>query len=323
MPERLDLSIIIVNWKSAEFVRGCVRSIRRQTRGITYEVLVIDNASYDGCERMLRQEAPEVIYLQSEENHGFARANNVAFERARGASLLFLNPDTEILGAAIGRLHRALRELPAAGVVGPKLLNRDGSVQSTCVQAFPNILNQVLGCEYLERKLPHSSLWGMAAVHRSSRRPSEVEMVPGACLMISREVFERIGRFSEDYFMYTEDADLCYKARAGGWKTYYVPEAVVVHFGGGSSRLAVSDFSAVMMRESLWRFLRKTRGRLYGLAYRGSMLLSALCRLGLLGCLVAWEGTRRREKSWADSLRKWRAVLRWSLGLERFGRRNK
>ena len=122
-------------------------------------------------------------------------------------------------------------------------------------------------------------------------------MISGACLMIKREVFQQIGRFSEEYFMYTEDADLLLQGKPGGMETYHVPEATVVHFGGGSSKQAVSNFSAIMMRESIWKFLRKTHGNLYGAGYRWSMLLVACCRLGLLGLLSPLQGLRRQPRS--------------------------
>jgi N-acetylglucosaminyl-diphospho-decaprenol L-rhamnosyltransferase len=314
MAEPLELSIIIVNWNSAAFVRQCVSSIRSETTGLTYEILVIDNASFDGCEKMLSAHDPAVRYLQSQKNVGFARANNLAFEAARGASLLFLNPDTEVAGPAIQRLHRALRELPAAGVVGARLLNGDGSLQTTCIQSFPTIVNQMLDFECLRRLWPESELWGMAPLHRTGRGVDEVEVVSGACLMIGREMFERVGRFSEDYFMYAEDLDLCHKVRRAGGKNYYVPEASVVHFGGSSSSShATSNFSSVMMRESVWRFLRKTRGEFYGLSYRGSILVAACCRLGLLGACFPLQALRRRQRVWSGSFRKWWAILLWSL----------
>jgi N-acetylglucosaminyl-diphospho-decaprenol L-rhamnosyltransferase len=312
MPELLELSVIIVNWNSAEFVRRCIRSIRQHTTGLICEIIVIDNASYDGCDKVLQVDDLGVTYLQSDRNLGFAKANNLAFETSRGTSLLFLNPDTEVVGPAILTLYRALHQLPAAGVVGARLLNHDGSLQKSCIQSFPTILNQVMDSEYLVRKWPRSKLWGMAPLYRPTDHPEVVEMISGACLMLKREVFQKVGRFSEDYFMYTEDADLCYKVSRAGWKNYYVPEASVVHFGGGSSKQAVSNFSAIMMRESIWRFLRKTRGNLYGAGYRWSMLLVACCRLGLLGFLTPLQRLRRQPRS-TDSFRKWWAILRWSV----------
>jgi GT2 family glycosyltransferase len=307
-----DLSVIIVNWNSAQFVRGCIRSVRQHTVGLACEIIVVDNASYDGCDKILQADNLDVNYLQSDRNLGFAKANNLAFETARGTTLLFLNPDTEVVGPAILTLYRALHQLPAAGAVGARLLNRDGSLQKSCIQSFPTTLNQLLDSEYLVRKWPRSKLWGMAALYDTTSHPKAVEMISGACLMIKREVFQQVGRFSEDYFMYTEDADLCYKVSRAGWKNYYVPEATVIHFGGGSSKQAVSNFSAVMMRESIWRFLCKTHGNFYGAGYRGSMLLAAGCRLGLLGVLILLQALCRQPRS-VDSFRKWWAILRWSV----------
>ena len=148
---------------------------------------------------------------------------------------------------------------------------------------------------------------------RDDDRPAEVEAVSGACLMIKRDVFERIGGFSEDYFMYAEDMDLCYQVRKAGFKNYYVPEAEVIHFGGGSSRQAPSNFSVVMMRESIWRFLRNTRGDVYGIGYRISMLLSAVGRLALLSVSLLIRGIGRGTQAQGGSFRKWWAILRWSL----------
>ena len=137
MPAPLDLSIIIVNWNSAEFVHRCISSICKHATGLACEIIVIDNASFDGCDRMLRESDPEVRYIQSDTNLGFAKANNLAFESSRGNSLLFLNPDTEITGPAIATLYGEFSKLLAAGVVGARLLNGDGTLQASCVQSFP------------------------------------------------------------------------------------------------------------------------------------------------------------------------------------------
>jgi N-acetylglucosaminyl-diphospho-decaprenol L-rhamnosyltransferase len=315
MQAPLDLSIIIVNWNSAEFVRRCVNSIRRHATGLTCEIIVIDNASFDGCDRMLHEVDPEVRYIQSDTNIGFAKANNLAFEASRGDSLLFLNPDTEITGPAIARLYDEFAKSPATGVVGARLLNGDGTLQTSCVQSFPTILNQVLDSEWLRRRWPKSRLWGTEPLYQEAAAVVEVEAISGACMLIRREVFERIGRFSDDYFMYTEDLDLCYKTRKSGLKNYYVPGAAIVHFGGSSSRQAASDFSCIMMRESIWRFLCKTRGDFYGLGYRCAMLLAAIGRLGLLVLLFPVQSLRGRRQRWMGSFREWCAILRWSLRL--------
>jgi N-acetylglucosaminyl-diphospho-decaprenol L-rhamnosyltransferase len=313
VPELPQVSIVIVNWNSAEFVRRCIDSIRRDTGDLAYEIIVVDNASYDGCGPMLQQHCPDAIYIQSDRNRGFAKANNLGFEASRGESLLFLNPDTEVIGPAIVQLHCALQQLPGAGAVGAKLLNADGSVQASCIQSFPTVINQVLDFEYLRRKWPESELWGMAALHRPTASVAQVEVISGACLMVRREVFQRVGRFNENYFMYAEDADLCYQVRCAGWKNYYVPDATVVHFGGSSSRQAASSFSAVMMRESIWQFLRRTRGAYAGIFYRWAMALAAIFRLGLLGVLMPIQAVRRPARIFPSPIRKWWAILPWSV----------
>ena len=124
----MDLSIIIVNWHSADYVEACVQSIREQTAAVNYEVIVVDNASYDGCGERLAHEYPGIIFVQSQCNLGFARANNLGSEYAQGPVLLFLNPDTEVQDRAIDRLYAHFQTLPDSGVAGCRLLNSDGSV---------------------------------------------------------------------------------------------------------------------------------------------------------------------------------------------------
>lgn len=317
----MDVSIIIVNWKSVDYLRKCLASIRAETHTIAYEIIVIDSGSYDGCDRMLRESYPEVRFLQSERNVGFAKSNNLAFKASRGRNVLFLNPDTEVLGAALDTLHEQLHRLPKAGAVGCKLLNADLSIQTSCVQSLPTILNQLLDTECLRARWPNSPLWGTAALFASSDKPAEVEVISGAALMLKRSVFEEVGCFSEEYFMYAEDGDLCYKVKQAGYRNYFIPQASIIHHGGRSSGQAPSQYSAIMMRESTWRFLTKTRGRFYALVYRCSMGGLAICRLMLLALMLfARCLTRARCSPQSAPLGKWLATLRWSFSLKTPGR---
>jgi len=314
----LDLSIIIVNWNSREYLRKCLATILAEISGIAFEAIVIDSASFDGCAEMVKQHYPQVKFLQSSENLGFSGANNRAVDASTGRYLLFLNPDTEIVGTAIRTLLGTAQGLPNAGAVGCKLLNSDGTLQTSCVQAFPTILNQLLSAEVLRRLTPRARLWGMRAIFDNSGKPSPVEMISGACLLMRREVFEQVGRFSTEYFMYAEDVDLCYKARKFGLTNYYVSEAVVIHHGGGSSQQARSNFSSVMMMESTRQFLKKWRGGFYSLGYRFALSFAALCRVLLLlvisPVLLARSGLTR----WKSSCGKWFAIFGWGLGLSRW-----
>jgi GT2 family glycosyltransferase len=316
LPVSMDLSIVIVNWNSKEFLRKCVASVSAQTAGISYEIIVIDSGSFDGSGEMLSQFFPNVRFIQSESNIGFARANNEAFKASVGEHVLFLNPDTELVGPAINIMLQQLKALPDAGAVGCRLLNGDGSLQSTCIQALPTICSQFINSELLRKAYPQWSVWGMAALFDGTDRPTKVQAISGACVMLPRLVFEQAGRFSEDYFMYAEDIDLCHKVRLSGHANYYLPHATVIHFGGGSSEKAPSEFSVVMMRESIWRFLHKTRGGLYALAYRMSTFFLSLVRLLALFALWPIHLIQQRSGSWTASFRKWRAILGWSLGIK-------
>jgi GT2 family glycosyltransferase len=309
----MDLSIIIVNWNSKDYLEQCLRSIFAETRALAFEVVVIDSASFDGCDRMLRESFPQVRFIQSTTNDGFARSNNRAARESTGDYLLFLNPDTELVGPAIETLFANLKALPNAGIGGVRLLNSDRTIQSSCIQALPTLLNKALDSEFLRRLAPRSRLWGVAPLFADGDRPWEVEAVSGACLMVSRSAFDEVGGFSEDYFMYAEDIDLSYKIRRARYTNYFVPGATVIHHGGSSSQQAESRFAAVMMPEATWRFFRKTEGVLYGMAFRCAMGASAIGRLMLLALMWCVSRTKEARRSYGMSWRKWVAVLRWSV----------
>lgn len=315
-----DLSVIIVNWNSGRYALAAIESVRATVGALSYEVLVVDNASTDHSMQLLARPLPATTLIPSPVNLGFARANNLAAARARGRALLFLNPDTRLLEGALARLLEALDASPAVGVVGARLLNEDGSVQTSCVQAFPTVLNQALDAEWLRRRLPRLTLWGAAALFvPPDGTPAPVEAVSGACLMIRRDVFEQVGGFSEEYFLYAEDLDLCYRVRQLGCEVRHVPGALVVHLGGRSARQHPDDaFAAVLQRESVYRFLRKTRGGGYARRYRQALRASAALRLLLLAVAQAVPGAGARARL---SARKWWRILRWTSGLEPWSQR--
>jgi N-acetylglucosaminyl-diphospho-decaprenol L-rhamnosyltransferase len=313
----MDLSIIIVNWNSADYLRQCLRSIRETVKNLNYEVIVIDNASYDSANEIITREFPSERFIQSKVNLGFARANNQAYKASSGKSVLFLNPDTEVLGDAIEVLHDQLKRLPQVGAVGPTLLNSDMSVQTSCIQPFPAVLNQALDMEVLRKRFPKLKLWGMQALYTDSDVPSVVEVISGASLMVRRDVFENVGMFSTDYFMYTEDIDLCYKIRTAGYKAYYVKGARVIHLGGKSSgKHEINYLGDVLMRDSVSRFIRKSRGPVAVRLYKFSMTLSALTRLAAISGMMPFTQSNGKSKELKAIREKWKKILSWSIGGE-------
>jgi hypothetical protein len=194
------------------------------------------------------------------------------------------------------------------------LLNGDGTLQTSCVQALPTVLNQLFDAELLRRRFPGAPLWGMSALRAEAGSPAEVEALAGACVMLRREVFDRIGGFSADYFMYGEDMDLCYRTRKAGLRNYYIPDAEVVHHGGRSTQQMERAVPSVIMRESAWRYFLKNHGLAYALAYRATMVVAALVRISLLFLLSPVFLARRQYALWKNRCVKWLAILCWAFG---------
>jgi len=312
----MDLSIIIVNWNSIEFTKDCLASIQSMTtRGLEYEVIVVDDASDDDC-LSLSARFPAVKIVLSDRNLGFAGASNLGVEHSCGRALLFLNPDTVVAKNAIQKMLVRLDSAAEIGALGCRLLNRDLSLQMSCVQPFPTISNQLFTIDWVKRRWPRLPLWGISALFSENRSLiQEVEVVSGACIMVKRQVFEKIGGFSTEYFMYAEEMDLCHKLRQSGYKICHVGEAEVIHFGGQSTTKKGDGFADVVMRESVFKLLRKFRGNIYASLYRAALFLSAAVRLAILLPLLAPAAVKPQRKNIFCAFRKWRRIARWSLNL--------
>ena len=276
--------------------------------------MVVDSGSFDGCGEMLSAEFSEVEFMQCPNNVGFGRANNLGCEHVRGEVLLLLNPDTELQAGAIQTLLGQLGALSLAGVVAPRLLNSDGSLQTSCVQALPTPLNQALDLAILRRRLPQWPIWGN--YHAFTAQGSVgVEAVSGACMLLRTETFRRVGGFSPQFFMYGEDMDLCAKIRKAGLTVYHVPHAKVIHHGGGSTAGEFSRLSVVLMRQSVFLFILAHHGLLAAAAYRFVMAVSSVVRVLVLAPAGVFAPSSQIV-SCRVLLKKWWAVLRWSTGLE-------
>jgi hypothetical protein len=313
----MDLSIICVNWNSVDYLRECITSIYEHTKDVSFEIIIVDKASPAGGVEVLKQGFPQIDLIKSPKNLGFAGANNLGFRHANGTYVLFLNPDTRLTGPTIPTLLGHIRALPDAGIVGCKLLNSDLTVQLSSIQKFPTILNQALDAEYLRLQWPRCPLWAIAPLFAENIKVLKVRVIPGACMLLKRAVFEQVGMFSEDYFMYAEDIDLNYKVKQAGYTNYYVGETAIIHHGGGSSsRLEVRQWAVIMKMNAMLRLFRKTRGRAYGVGYRAAMGSVAAARLLILSALSVFERLLGHEQSRELASKKWRAVLTWAIGRE-------
>ncbi len=304
------LSILIVNWKSKDFVRKCLRAIEATCADLRLQIVVVDGGSFDGCGDMLAAEFPSVEFVQSPENVGFGRSNNLGFQQVRGEYVLLLNPDTELQPNSVQALLQALKTLPRAAMVGPRLHNPDGSLQKSSVMAFPTPLNQALRSEFLMKVFPRSRLWGSGQAYAASD-PTPVEAISGACMLLRSETYRSVEGFHPAYFMYAEDMDLCYRIhhRIGG--IYHVPKSIVTHFGGGSSSTQVNHFSILKLREATETYFRLNHNEATVAKYRTLQITSSLFRLFLLTPLLLLHGTKIQEKTMI-SIKRWGTILKWA-----------
>ncbi|MFN3689658.1 MAG: glycosyltransferase family 2 protein [Fimbriimonadales bacterium] len=250
------LTVQIVNWNAREPLRAALRSLLAHPPQFDYEIIVLDNASSDGSVPMLEKEFPEVKCIVSERNLGFSRGHNLAARAAQGEYLLILNPDTEVLPGALDALVAYAERHPEVGIIGPKILNPDGSLQYSC-RRFPNPVAALFRNTPLGRLFPNNPYTREYLMtdwdHNSTR---EVDWVSGAALFIRRAVFEQLGGFDEQFFMYCEDMDLCYRAWQAGYKVVYYPEPKVKHAIGRSTD-QVANKMIITFHRSMYRFYKK------------------------------------------------------------------
>lgn len=256
----MDLSVCIVSYNCRDLLRDCLLSVQRTATGLEHEVIVADNASEDGTLEMLANEFPQVVCLANDDNLGFAGGTNQAMERAGGDFLIMLNPDTEVQPGALEHLVAFLRGRPWVGAVGPGLTGSDGELQATC-HPFPRLALTLYAQLGLHRLFPRSPIFGAYDMtwwdHAAPRR---VDWVSGACLAVSREAWERAGRFDEEYFMYSEEVDWCYRLAQAGLECWYLPEAEVIHHEAASWG-AASRERILASHRSNFRFFGKNYGR--------------------------------------------------------------
>ncbi len=232
------VSVCIVTYHARDVLRECLVSLQENTR-LPFEVIVVDNGSADGVAEMLHQEFPQVHYIQNDHNTGYTFPMNQALKAGRGQFLMQLNPDTVILPEAVDRLVAFMQTHPEIGISGPKVLNRDLTLQKPCRRGDPRpwaVFTYFFGLSAL---FPHSRLFGQYLVSYMDEDVTHpVAGVAGSCMLIRRQVVDQIGYLDERFFAYQEDADYCYRARQAGWQVYYVPQSQIIHYGGlGGSRV--------------------------------------------------------------------------------------
>jgi GT2 family glycosyltransferase len=269
-----DLSVIIVSWNTCGLLRDCVTSVLGAS--LDLQVIVVDNGSTDGSPEMLAREAPSVTVIQNEKNLGFAAASNQGLGMARGRYCLLLNTDTVVLHKALAMLVQYMDSHPSTGACGPQLLNADGSLQPSG-HAFPNLAST------LAELLPVPARWRQAAKGPLEKRDYSamcgVDEISGAAFCVRGETMAQVGLLDEAYFFLGEDVDWCWRIKQAGWSIDYVPQAQVVHYGGGSTRR--DDKAWLLASRAYYRLFSKHRTRRQAALLR--LVLSLLVPVRMLG----------------------------------------
>jgi GT2 family glycosyltransferase len=300
-----DVSVLIVNWNTRDLLDRCLAAVYASDASLNLEVIVVDNASSDGSAEFVRQKYPQVRLIENAANVGFARANNQAMQAARGRCLLLLNSDAFVNPDTIGVMARILEAIPDTGAVGCKLFYEDGRFQPSAY-SFPSIATELWQILFLDRLFPRSPIFGKYRMsYDDFARTRPVDWVMGACLMLRWDVYEKTGGFDEQYFMYSEETDLCYRIHAAGYQILYTPETSAVHIWGGSSRQLPEESFLILYRSRVL-FFRKHYGRLYAATYKLVLALGSLARAAG-GALI---GLYRKSSTLATSAANYWTLLR-------------
>ena len=243
----VEVSILIVCYKSKSLIEACLDGVFAHTRGMNYEVLLLD-CSNDGTVELVAERYPQVRIIENRENLGFARGNNVLASHARGRHLLLLNPDTIVDSNAIGELFQTALRFPKAGAVGGRARRADGSRDPGCRQTVPSL-----------RRLAFAAVGGAkllnGALAENATQPAEVETLSGAFMLVRADAWNELGGFDTTFFMYAEELDLCYRLRRAGYAVVMTPTAEIVHLVGGGN--AMNPSRILNISKARMHFFRK------------------------------------------------------------------
>lgn len=260
----LDLSIIIVSFNTKELVLAIIAAIKKHTKDITFEIIVVDNASTDGSIEEIKNQSGKIknlVGIFNKENLGFAAGNNMGIRRASGRYVLVLNSDTIISNNLLKEMVLWMDKNPEVGIATCSLRNKDGSIQGTggYFPTLPRVFSwmTVQDLPFVDRFIKPFHPARSKSFRKETvfyKKPRELDWVTGAFMLIRRNVFEKTGFFDEDYFMYVEDVDFCYRAKKQGWKIWHLPQWSIIHYGGASGN---TRLSVLLEFEGLKKFYEK------------------------------------------------------------------
>ncbi len=278
----MKLSIVIPTYNAHEWIQGCIDSIRLHRPSADYEIIVVDDKSSDDTVQVVRQQFPDVRLFSNEKNVGFGKTVNVGMAASTGEYILVLNNDTWMHEGALDAMIAFLDSHADVGIVGPKVLSGDGSLQQQCRRRIPTPAAAFFYFTGIARLFPANPRFaGYLMTAADEHATTEVDAVSGACLMVRRRLLDAIKGFDPDYYLYGEDMDFCWRAKLAGWKVVYFPGAAITHFGGQGGTGKKKMYATIEWHRAMWIFYRKHRAPKVGVAeralvYSGIALKTAL-----------------------------------------------
>ena len=282
----MDLSVVIVNWNTRDMLRDCLQSVLAGIGDLRAEIFVVDNASEDGSAAMVRREFAQIHLIQSAKNLGFGAGNNLALRRVCGRHVLLINTDTIVHGSVIANCVTWLDNNPEVGLMGPRLLNRDGAGQPSC-SSFPSLKSLTLQLVGITR-IARWDNYRMTGWDWSEER--SVEVVSGAAMFVRGKAMEEVGLFDESFYFYGEETDWCRRFSSNGWRLKFVPIPEITHYGGGSVR-RLNHRREVMLTEGTTRLQLKHGGRVAAITCFTILTLHNITRAAFW--FAAWVAGQR------------------------------
>jgi len=253
----VKLSIIIVSYNVKDFLVQCLNSIYRSEFDNTFEIIVIDNDSFDGTSNEIKRLFPDVKYIQNENNEGFSKAVNKAINKASGQYICLLNPDVIVNKNCLSQLMHKISSNKDIGCIGPKILNSDGTVQHSCKRSFPTPMSAFFRLFGLDKIFPKSKFFSSYNLtYLDSNKTHHVDSISGAFMMFPKKILDLIGIFDERFFMFAEDIDFCHRIKDAGFKVIYFPKSEIIHYKGESVKSSQFDMVSVFY-ESMELYFNK------------------------------------------------------------------
>lgn len=233
----MDLSIIIVNYNTKDLLMQTIQSVINNTKNISYEIIVSDNNSTDGSVEMIQEYFPEVKLIENDGNLGFPKGNNVAIKLALGRYILLLNSDTVVIEDCIEKCIKYMDEHNDIGSLGCKVILKSGQLDHACKRGYPTPEASLFYMIKLHKLFPRNKKFGQYSLsYLHEDETNEVDSLTGAFMMLRRKVIDQVGLLDEEFFMYGEDIDWCFRIKEAGWKILYYPKAKIIHYKGASSK---------------------------------------------------------------------------------------